>query len=87
MKVKVLHKNTVDSRPLVERTKGAVKALKIRTRVEEVVDKRQINKYGITHTPSLVVNDKVVLQGRVPEMQKIQDILIHEYKQSKSRNW
>ena len=86
MKVKVLHKNTVDSRPLVERTKGAVKALKIRTRVEEVVDKRQINKYGITHTPSLVVNDKVVLQGRVPEMQKIQDILIHEYKQSKSRN-
>ena len=86
MKVKVLHKNTVDSRPLVERTKGAVKALKIRTRVEEVVDKRQINKYGITHTPSLVVNDKVVLQGRVPEMQKIQDILIHEYRQSKSRN-
>ncbi len=86
MKVKVLHKNTVDSRPLVERTKGAVKALKIKTRVEEVVDKRQINKYGITHTPSLVVNDKVVLQGRVPEMQKIQDILIHEYKQSKSRN-
>ena len=86
MKVKVLHKNTVDSRPLVERTKGAVKALKIRTRVEEVVDKRQINKYGITHTPSLVVNDKGVLQGRVPEMQKIQDILIHEYKQSKSRN-
>ena len=86
MKVKVLHKNTADSRPLVERTKGAVKALKIKTRVEEVVDKRQINKYGITHTPSLVVNDKVVLQGRVPEMQKIQDILIHEYKQSKSRN-
>lgn len=86
MKVKVLHKNTADSRPLVERTKGAVKALKIKTRVEEVVDKRQINKYGITHTPSLVVNDKVVLQGRVPEMQKIQDILIHEYKRSKSRN-
>ena len=86
MKVKVLHKNTVDSKPLLDRTKGAVKALKIRTKVEEIVDNRQINKYGITHTPSLVVNDKVVLQGRVPEMQKIQDILIHEYKQSKSRN-
>lgn len=85
MKVKVLHENSLDSRPLIERTKGAVKALKIRTKVENVVDKRQINKYGITHTPSLVVNDKVVLQGRVPEMQKIQDILIHETKRTKSR--
>ena len=86
MKVKVLHKNTTDSKPLVDRTKGAVKALKIRTKVEEVVDKKQINKYGITHTPSLVINDKVVIQGRVPELQKIQDILIHEYKQAKSKN-
>ena len=86
MKVKILHKNTTESRPLLQRTKGAVKALKIKTKVEEVVDNRQINKYGITHTPSLVINDKVVLQGRVPEMQKIQDILIHEYKRSKSRN-
>ena len=85
MKVKVLHKNSLESRPLVERTKGAVRALKIRTNVEEVADKRQLNKYGITHTPSLVINDKVVLQGRVPEMQKIQDILIHETKQAKTR--
>ena len=85
MKVKVLHKNTLDSKPLVERTKGAVKALKIRTRVEEIVDNRQINKYGVKHTPSLVVNEKVVFQGRVPEMQKIQDILLHENRRSKSR--
>lgn len=84
MKVKVLHKNTPESKPLIERTKGAVKALKLRTTVEEVIDNRQILKYGITHTPSLVINDKVVLQGRVPELQKIQDILLHEHKKSKS---
>ena len=86
MKVKVLHKkDSLDSKPLVERTKGAVKALKMRAIVEEVVDKKQIDKYGIKYTPSLVVNDKVVLQGRVPEMQKIQDILIHEARQARSR--
>jgi hypothetical protein len=84
MKVIVLHENSSDSRPLIERTKGAVRALKIRTKVEHVADKRQITKYGITHTPGLVINDKVVLQGRVPEMQKIQDILIHETRRAKS---
>lgn len=85
MKVKVLHSNCSDSKSLIERTRGAVKFLKIKAKIEEVVDKRQINKYGITYTPSLVVDDKVVLQGRVPEMQKIQDILLHASKQSKNR--
>ena len=83
MKVKVLHVNSSDSKSLIERTRGAVKALKLKAKIEEIVDSRQINKYGITHTPSLVVNDKVVFQGRVPEMQKIQDILLHESRNKK----
>jgi len=83
MKVKVLHVNSIESRSLIQRTKGAVKSLNLKAKIEEVVDKRQINKYGIRHTPCLVINDKVVFQGRVPEMQKIQDILLHESRNSK----
>ena len=83
MKVKVLHANSSDSKSLIERTRGAVKALKLKAKIEEIVDSRQITKYGVIHTPSLVINDKVVLQGRVPEMQKIQDILLHEARNSK----
>lgn len=85
MKLKVLHKNSSGSKPLIDITKRAVKALKLRAKIEEVIDSRQINKYGITHTPGLVINDRVVMQGRIPEMQKIQDIIIHEARLTKSR--
>lgn len=85
MKLKVLNKNSSGSKPLIDRTRGAVNALKLKAKIEEIFDSRQIDKYGIKHTPGLVINDRVVLQGRVPEMQKIQDILIHEARLSKSK--
>ncbi|HKI77325.1 MAG TPA: thioredoxin family protein [Ignavibacteriaceae bacterium] len=84
MNVKILHKNSIDSKNLLDRTKGAIKTLKLKAKLVESSDNKMLKKYGVIHTPSLVIDEKVVLQGRVPEMQKIQDILLHESKNSKT---
>jgi hypothetical protein len=33
-------------------------------------------EYGIMHTPGLVINEKVILSGRIPSMSELKEILI-----------
>ncbi len=42
------------------------------TKVEDIVD---IMKYNIMSTPALVVNEKVVIKGRLPSAEEIKQIL------------
>jgi hypothetical protein len=41
--------------------------------VEDIV---KIMGYGIMHTPGLVINDKVVLSGRVPSLSEVKELII-----------
>lgn len=43
--------------------------------VVEVKDIPEIMSYGVMRTPALVVNEKVVLQGRVPRKPELSAIL------------
>lgn len=42
------------------------------TKVEDIMD---IMKYNIMSTPALVVNEKVIIKGRVPSAEEIKEIL------------
>jgi hypothetical protein len=60
---------------LYETTKSAVAELKLEAELEKVSDLREIQKY-IMMTPGLVVDEKVVHQGKpLPDKEKVKKLL------------
>jgi small redox-active disulfide protein 2 len=75
MKIKVLGTGCKNCKALEEATKKIVEELKLDAVVEKVEDIQQIMEYGIMSTPGLVINNKVVLSGRVPKPNEIKELL------------
>lgn len=75
MKIKILGPGCANCQRLEERTKEAVEALGLDVNLEKVTDAAEIASYGIMRTPGLVVNDTVVVAGRVPSTREISDLL------------
>lgn len=66
MNVKVLGPGCANCVTLERRTRQALADLGLDATVEKVTDYAQIAGYGVMSTPGLVVDDHVILQGRVP---------------------
>lgn len=66
MIVKVLGPGCANCVTLEKRTRQALADLGLDASVEKVTDDAQIAAYGVMTTPGLVVDEQVVLQGRVP---------------------
>ena len=62
-------------RKLKEITEEAVKELGIEATIEKVEDMSKIMSYGVMRTPALVVDEKVVVQGRIPKKDEIKKLL------------
>ncbi len=75
MNIKVLGPGCMNCQTLEKRTKAAVKNMNVEAEIEKVTDTQQITSYGIMLTPGLIVDDKIVVQGKVPTVEQIQDIL------------
>jgi small redox-active disulfide protein 2 len=75
MNIKVLGPGCMNCQTLEKRTKEAVKNLNVEAEIEKVTDTKQITSYGIMLTPGLIVDGKIVVQGKVPTVEQIQDIL------------
>ena len=60
---------------LYENTQDAVKDLEIEATIEKVEDMAKIMEYGVMRTPALVVDEKVVVQGRIPKKDEIKKVL------------
>ena len=60
---------------LYENTQDAVKDLGIEANIEKVEDMAKIMEYGVMRTPALVINEKVVVQGRIPKKDEIKKLL------------
>ena len=43
--------------------------------IEKVEDIQQIMEYDVMSTPAVVIDDKVVIKGRVPSFEEMKDIL------------
>lgn len=56
-------------------TRQAVADLGLDASFEKVTDYADIASYGIMRTPGLVVDDTVVLSGRVPTARQVRELL------------
>ena len=75
MIIKVLGPGCTNCKNLERVTRQAVDALGLHATIEKITDYPTIVGYGVMSTPALVVNEKLVLSGRVPTTTQIREIL------------
>ncbi len=75
MKIKVLGTGCPKCKALEKAAREAVAEMGITAEVEKVEDIVKIMGYGVMHTPALVVDEKVVLSGRVPTTSQLIEVL------------
>jgi small redox-active disulfide protein 2 len=78
MVIKVLGSGCMNCQTLERRTHDALQALHLEAVVEKVTDLEGITSYGVMRTPGLVINERVVSQGSVPTVEKIQQLILAE---------
>ena len=75
VKIEVFGVGCPKCRKTEENCKQAVKELGIKAEVTHIYDQVEMLKRGITDNPSLVIDGKLVVSGRVPEVQEIKKLL------------
>ncbi|OQA94954.1 MAG: hypothetical protein BWY22_02319 [Bacteroidetes bacterium ADurb.Bin217] len=75
MEIKVLGTGCAKCKSLEQVTKDVVTELHIDATVTKVDDIVTIMGYNVLSTPALVVDEKVIIQGRIPSKQELQGLL------------
>jgi small redox-active disulfide protein 2 len=75
VKIKILGSGCANCVNLEKAAKQAASELGIEATFEKVTDFADIASYGIMRTPGLVVDDEVVLSGRVPTTAQVKELL------------
>ncbi len=75
MVIKVLGPGCANCRTLMHRTKEALEQLNVKEAIEKVEDIQGMLSYGIMSTPALVIDEKVVSQGRVLTVEAIKELV------------
>ena len=76
MDIKVLGPGCAKCQSLEKTVKEVVASLKLDITVEEVKDMKQIMRYPILMTPGLVINEKVVMSGKVPSKAEVERLIL-----------
>lgn len=75
MEIKVLGTGCQKCIRLEKQVVEALESLGIKEDVIKVNEIKDIMSYGVMSTPALVVNGKVVIQGQVPSVDQLKEIL------------
>ena len=75
MKIIVLGTGCARCNMLEKMVRNKVTQLKLDVTIEKEEDIMNIIAYGIRRTPALVIDDKVVLYGRVPTDKELTELL------------
>jgi small redox-active disulfide protein 2 len=75
MIIKVLGSGCTNCQNLEKATREALTELGIDATVEHVTDPGDIASYGVMRTPGLVVDEQVVVSGRVPTAAALRELL------------
>jgi len=75
MDIKILGSGCANCDNLEAATRQAVDDLGIDATFDHITDPGEIASWGVMRTPALVVDDQVVISGRVPTAQSVKDLL------------
>ncbi|WP_300077385.1 thioredoxin family protein, partial [Propioniciclava sp.] len=75
MHIKILGPGCKNCVNLEKEARAAVEHLGLDATVEKVTDYADIASYGILRTPGLVVDEEVLVSGRVPKSPEIEQLL------------
>jgi len=75
MHIKILGSGCANCVNLERVTRQAVTELGLDATFEKVTDYGDIAAYGIMRTPGLVVDEQVLLSGRVPTARQVKELL------------
>ena len=75
MIIKILGPGCTNCKNLERATREAIDQLGLDATVEKVEDYPTILAYGVMSTPGLVVDEKVLVSGRVPKPAEIKQLL------------
>jgi small redox-active disulfide protein 2 len=75
MDVKILGTGCVNCKNLEANTREALDDLGLSVEIVKVTDPGEIISWGVMSTPALVIDDDVVVSGRVPPADQIKRLL------------
>ena len=75
MEIKILGTGCANCKNLEKVTREAVAELNLDASVVKEEDIVKIMGYGVMRTPALVVDEKVLMYGRVPSVNEIKEML------------
>lgn len=75
MNIKILGTGCVKCNHLEAATRTAVANLGLDAQIEKVTDPGEIVSWGVMSTPALVIDDDVVLVGKVPTAADVEQLL------------
>ncbi len=75
MTIQVLGSGCPTCKKLFELTKQAVAELDLKTEVEYITDIQKIIEMGVMQSPVLAINDKPVMTGFLPDIEKIKETI------------
>ncbi len=81
MKIKILGTGCLKCKTLEKLTTEIVTEYGLDAEISKVEDIVQIMNYGVMATPALVINEKVIVSGRLPSKEEVKKIIekyIHE---------
>ncbi len=75
MTIKILGTGCPNCQKMEANTKQALSELKMEATVEKVTEIQDIMSYGVMSSPALVVDERVEVSGRIPDIEEIKIIL------------
>ncbi|HAR42727.1 MAG TPA: redox-active disulfide protein 2 [Bdellovibrionales bacterium] len=75
MNVKVLGPGCANCKRLAANTQEALKQLGLEALVTKIEDYAEIAKYNVMSTPALVIDEKVLMTGKVPSVSELAEII------------
>jgi len=75
MEIKILGTGCVNCRNLEILAERALLELGVEARIVDVTDIGEIMSYGVMSTPALVIDEEVLMAGRVPSYEAVRDVI------------
>lgn len=77
MDIKILGSGCAKCQQLEANTTAALAELGLEADIEKVTDPAEIASWGVMTTPALVVDDEVLVSGRLPSTDEVRRLLPH----------